>query len=234
MTMKVSELASKMGLKVKDAIEVLKTSGVSVKNGSSEIPDSLGNSLLATHQQITDAVGLPPQLPSAKEVQSGKAELPEPEEVGHLAIADAQTIAESNDASITVIYTMMDRIQQRYDELLVKQGIQKAQRDEALVNQGRAVYHLAVQQDRLTKLEQANQELDAQSVNSVLGSMGIDITSLTERAQSAVDNYTANEQQRVDSAKHFIQTGKLLTDDDGNEVKPDFFTLTMHQLQIPA
>jgi len=92
MTMKVSELASKMGLKVKDAIEVLKTSGVSVKNGSSEIPDSLGNSLLATHQQITDAVGLPPQLPSAKEVQSGKAELPEPEEVGHLAISFAGAV----------------------------------------------------------------------------------------------------------------------------------------------
>ncbi|NEP10206.1 MAG: hypothetical protein F6K14_08300 [Symploca sp. SIO2C1] len=223
--MKVSELAQKMGLRVKDTLEILAKAGLTAKNGSSEIPSSLGESLLATHQQVSESVGLPPQLPSTKEVKSGDAELPKPEEVGILAIAEAQTISEMNNASMDVVYTMVDRIKSRYEQVLVKTGIQQAERDETFVNQGRAVYHLKAQAERLRRLEEANKQLDAQSVNSVLANMGIDLNALVDQAQSALDDYNAAEQRRIDSANHFLQTGELLKDENGEVIPGDFFTL---------
>ena len=233
--MKISELATKMGLTIKDTIEAAKSAGcTSIKNGSSEIPDALANALLEAHKQISEAVGLPPQLPSVKEVKSGQAEVPPIEEVSSLTIANAKTISEATTASIETIYTLTTNLQKRHQELLFKQGFQTAQREEAVVNLGKATYHLAVHEERLAKLEQSNKELNNQPIAGVAAELGIDLDGLVNRAAAAFSEYEQKHNQAIASAEHLIQTGEVLTDEKGEVIAPDFFTVTLNQYRLPS
>ncbi|NES00946.1 MAG: hypothetical protein F6J86_45500 [Symploca sp. SIO1B1] len=228
--MKVAKLAEQMGLTVTATMEILRKQDFKPKNGQSEIPDEFALELLEVHTKVSTAVNLPPSLPSAKEVKSGEAELPQPGEIGRLTLSDAKTIAEAHGASIETIYTMVDSVKNQYHKILFQSGFQEAERDETYKQMGRAAYQLSVHQERLNKLQQANQKLAEQSTEDIFGLVGIDIKALEQSVQHQIDNFDRNQQLSVESALHLIKTGKPLQNEQGEDIQPDFFTIMQNRI----